>query len=181
MRNETGLNDRFLSFSGASAVISKSGSRRQTVNLPAQAFVGSNTSSPAIFLKAQFFKAGLLLFLVMRDKIWYTASIFYAIGGPVHPLPIKMGLFVEDADVLKAFLSRAEALCPVRVIDYSHAETVYGNSIRYRSFVSGLMQTPELPEDCRDDLLVNSNLVTQMLDEKGLSPYKTFESISRSC
>ena len=51
--------------------------------------------------------------------------------------------------------------------------------IFYRSFVSGLMQTLELPEDCRDELLVNSNLVMQMLDEKGLSPYKTFESISR--
>ena len=91
----------------------------------------------------------------------------------------KMGLFVEDEDVLKAFLSRVEALCPVRVIDYNHAEKVYDNSIFYRSFVSGLMQTLELPEDRRDGLLVNSNLVMQMLDEKGLSPYKTFESISR--
>jgi glyoxylase-like metal-dependent hydrolase (beta-lactamase superfamily II)/ACT domain-containing protein len=91
----------------------------------------------------------------------------------------KMGLFVEDEAVLKAFLSRVEALCPVRVIDYNHTEKVYDNSIFYRSFVSGLMQTLELPEDCRDTLLVNSNLVMQMLDEKGLSPYKTFESISR--
>ena len=91
----------------------------------------------------------------------------------------KMGLFVEDEAVLKAFLSRVEALCPVRVIDYNHSEKVYDNSIFYRSFVSGLMQTLELPENCRDTLLVNSNLVMQMLDEKGLSPYKTFESISR--
>ena len=91
----------------------------------------------------------------------------------------KMGLFVEDEGILKAFLSRVEALCPVRVIDYNHAEKVYDNSIFYRSFVSGLMQTLELPEACRDALLVNSNLVMQMLDEKGLSPYKTFESISR--
>lgn len=91
----------------------------------------------------------------------------------------KMGLFVEDEAVLKAFLSRVEALCPVRVIDYNHSEKVYDNSIFYRSFVSGLMQTLELPEQYRDGLLVNSNLVMQLLDEKGLSPYKTFESISR--
>ena len=91
----------------------------------------------------------------------------------------KMGLFVEDEAVLKAFLSRVETLCPVRVIDYNHAEKVYDNSIFYRSFVSGLMQTLELPEECRDTLLVHSNLVMQLLDEKGLSPYKTFESISR--
>ena len=91
----------------------------------------------------------------------------------------KMGLFVEDEAVMKAFLARVEALCPVRVIDYNHSEKVYDNSIFYRSFVSGLMHTLALPEDCRDALLVNSNLVMQLLDEKGLSPYKTFESISR--
>ena len=91
----------------------------------------------------------------------------------------KMGLFVEDEEVLKAFLSRVEGLCPVRVIDYNHAEKVYDNSIFYRSFVSGLMDTLELPEECRDSLLVHSNLVMQLLDDKGLSPYKTFESISR--
>ena len=91
----------------------------------------------------------------------------------------KMGLFVEDAEKLRAFLDRVESLCPVRVIDYNHSERVYDNSIFYRSFVSGLMQTMGLPEDSRDGLLVNSNLVMQMLDEKGLSPYKTFESIGR--
>ena len=91
----------------------------------------------------------------------------------------KMGLFVEDEGVLKAFLTKVEKLCPVRVIDYNHAEKVYDNSIFYRSFVSGLMKTLDLPEKCRDGLLVNSNMVMQLLDEKGLSPYKTFESISR--
>ena len=91
----------------------------------------------------------------------------------------KMGLFVEDEEILRTFLTQVEALCPVRVIDYNHSEKVYDNSIFYRSFVSGLMQTLELPKDCREALLVNSNLVMQLLDEKGLSPYKTFESIGR--
>ena len=91
----------------------------------------------------------------------------------------KMGLFVEDEEILRTFLTQVEALCPVRVIDYNHSEKVYDNSIFYRSFVSGLMQTLGLPEDCREALLVNSNLVMQLLDEKGLSPYKTFESIGR--
>ena len=91
----------------------------------------------------------------------------------------KMGLFVEDEEILRTFLAQVEALCPVRVIDYNHSEKVYDNSIFYRSFVSGLMQALELPEDCREALLVNSNLVMQLLDEKGLSPYKTFESIGR--
>lgn len=91
----------------------------------------------------------------------------------------KMGLFMENESILKQFLHEAQELCPVRVLDYNHSERVFDNTIFYQSFVSGLMQLTGLPEEKRDDLLVNSNLVMQMLDEKGLSPFKTFESISR--
>ena len=91
----------------------------------------------------------------------------------------KMGLFVDSEDRLKDFLHKAQELCPVRVLDYNHTERVFDNSIFYQSFVSGLMQLTGLPEEKRNDLLVNSNLVMQILDEKGLSPFKTFDSISR--
>lgn len=91
----------------------------------------------------------------------------------------KMGLFVDDEEKLMDFLRRANELCPVRVMDYNHSKRIFDNSIFYQSFVSGLMQLIGLPEQARDNLLVNSNLVMQMLDEKGLSPFKTFESISR--
>ena len=91
----------------------------------------------------------------------------------------KMGLFVDDEKNLKSFLSEAGKLCVIRMIDYDHSENVYDNSIFYQSFVSELMQCLRLPDSLRDALLVNTNLVMQTLDEKGLSPYKTFESISR--
>lgn len=91
----------------------------------------------------------------------------------------KMGLYVENESRLKAFLAEAQDLCPVRVLDYNHSEKIYDNSIFYQSFVSDIVRCLGLPEDMRDSLLVNTNVVMQMLDEKGLSPYKTFESISR--
>ena len=91
----------------------------------------------------------------------------------------KMGLFVEDGNRLRDFLDKAQEICPVRVIDYNSSQKVLDNSIFYQSFVSGLMQVADLPEEKRDVLLVNSNLIMQLLDEKGSSPYKTFESISR--
>lgn len=91
----------------------------------------------------------------------------------------KMGLFIETEAELKSFLDEAEQLCPVRVLDYNRSEKVLDNSIFYQSFVSGLVRLSELHDEQRGALLVNSNLIMQMLDEKGLSPYKTFESISR--
>lgn len=91
----------------------------------------------------------------------------------------KMGLFVDDTEKVTAFIAAAEKICAVRVIDYNHSEKVYDNSIFYHSFVSGLANTLGLSEKGRNDLLVNANLAMQTLDEQGLSPYKTFDSIRR--
>ena len=82
----------------------------------------------------------------------------------------KMGLFVQDENRLKEFLAEAEDLCKIRILDYNHSEKVYDNSIFYQTFVSGLIQSIGISEEARNELLVNSNLVMQMLDEKGLSP-----------
>ena len=91
----------------------------------------------------------------------------------------KMGLFADDMSRIEEFISRAEKLCAVRVIDYNHSERVYDNSIFYGSFVQSIMKTLDISDTKRDHLLVNANLAMQMLDERGLSPYKTFDSISR--
>ncbi len=91
----------------------------------------------------------------------------------------KMGLFVDDSKKINDFISSAERICKVRVIDYNHSEKVYDNSIFYNSFVSGISSTMPLSENEKNEILVNANLAMQILDENGLSPYKTFESIRR--
>lgn len=91
----------------------------------------------------------------------------------------KMGLYVEDSDKISRFLAQAEKLCRVRVIDYNRSENVYDNSIFYNTYVLGLSQMMGLSEEANRELLINVNLAMQTLDEKGLSPYKTFESISK--
>ena len=91
----------------------------------------------------------------------------------------KMGLYVEDFDKISEFLKEAEKLCRVRVIDYNRSEKVYDNSIFYNTYVMGLSQTMGLSEDTSRELLVHVNLAMQTLDEQGLSPYRTFDSISK--
>lgn len=91
----------------------------------------------------------------------------------------KMGLFVEDPPKISRFIGEAEKLCEVRVIEYDHTEKVYDNSIFYTTFVNGLSDRLSLSEEARGELLVNTNLAMQTLDERDLSPYKTFDSISR--
>lgn len=91
----------------------------------------------------------------------------------------KMGLYVDDPDKIACFLSSAEKLCKVRVIDYNRSKNVYDNSIFYNTYVLGLSQMMGLSADAYQELLININLAMQTLDEKGLSPYRTFDSISK--
>ncbi len=91
----------------------------------------------------------------------------------------KMGLYVEEFDKVSDFLREAEKLCKVRVIEYNSSEKVYDNSIFYNTYVMGLSQTMGLSDEVARELLVHVNLAMQTLDEQGLSPYRTFDSISK--
>ena len=91
----------------------------------------------------------------------------------------KMGLHVEDPDRIAAFVEQAEKLCKVRIIDYNSSGRAYDNSIFYSAFVRGLAQMMDLTEEEKQGLLVSSNLAMQTLDEQGLSPYRTFDTISK--
>ena len=91
----------------------------------------------------------------------------------------KMGLYVDDSDKISKFLKEAEKICKIRVIDYNSSEKVYDNSIFYNTYVMGLSQMMGLSEEISQELLVHINLAMQTLDEQGLSPYRTFDSISK--
>lgn len=91
----------------------------------------------------------------------------------------KMGLYVDDSDKISIFLKEAEKLCKVRVIDYNTSEKFFDNSIFYSSYVSGISQMMNLSEEYRREFLVHTNLAMQTLDNRGLSPYRTFDSISK--
>ena len=91
----------------------------------------------------------------------------------------KMGLHVEDPDRLSAFIEQVQKLCKVRIIDYNSSGRAYDNSIFYSAFVRGLSQLLEMTAEQKQQLLVFSNLAMQTLDEQGLSPYRTFDSISK--
>lgn len=91
----------------------------------------------------------------------------------------KMGLYVDDSCKISEFLKEVEKLCKVRIIDYNSSEKVYDNSIFYNTYIMGLSQSVGLTPDIRKELLVHVNLAMQTLDEQGLSPYRTFDSISK--
>ena len=91
----------------------------------------------------------------------------------------KMGLFVDDVKRVSGFIEKAEELCPVKILEYNQTEKIMDNSIFYKTFVTSLARSVEMTAELKNELLVNSNLAMQTLDETGLSPYKTFDSIGK--
>ncbi|MBR4504647.1 MAG: MBL fold metallo-hydrolase [Candidatus Methanomethylophilaceae archaeon] len=91
----------------------------------------------------------------------------------------KMGLFVDDSEKVSSFMAKVSELCEVNILDYNSSNTVYDNSIFYRSFVSALSGSMALSPEKKEELLVNCNRAMQLLDERGLSPYRTFDSIGK--
>ena len=117
--------------------------------------------------------------LVLIDKFNFNISYISSQENGTDYQYFKMGLYVEDPDRITEFLNQAEKICRVRVIDYNSSEKVYDNSIFYNTYVMGLSQIMGLPAEASKELLVHVNLAMQTLDEQGLSPYRTFDSISK--
>jgi len=117
--------------------------------------------------------------LALIDEFDFNISYISSQENGTDYQLFKMGLFVDDTDKISKFLTSAEKLCRVRVIDYNHTEKIYDNSIFYNSFVSEISKNIGLSDEMNDKLLINTNLAMQTLDEQGLSPYRTFDSIGR--
>lgn len=117
--------------------------------------------------------------LTLVNDFHFNISYINAQDNGADYQDIKIGLYVEDFDKLSTFLKEAEKLCSVRVVDYNRSEKIYDNSIFYSNYVTGISQMMGLSEEVSHELLVHVNLAMQTLDEKGLSPYRTFDSISK--
>ena len=90
---------------------------------------------------------------------------------------VKMGLLIEKPEEFFYFFTDASRLCHVRILDYDKAETILDNSVFYTSFASELAERMDLPDESRDQLIVQSNLVMHMLDERNEPFHKIFNHI----
>lgn len=91
----------------------------------------------------------------------------------------KMGLFVERPRAIHDFLHEATQLCEIHVIDYDESERVLDNTVFYMSFANRMAQKMQLSRDNARELMAQSNLIMQMLDERDEPPYKTFDYIGK--
>lgn len=156
--------------------------QKADVELEKIGYLQSNTNKTSIVLvefRLRDEPGGVTDVLELINRFNFNISYISSQENGTDYQFFKMGLYVDDPEKITAFLKEAEKLCKVRVIDYNSSEKIYDNSIFYNTYVMGLQQMMGLSEDASRELLVHVNLAMQTLDEKGLSPYRTFDSISK--
>lgn len=117
--------------------------------------------------------------LELIERFHFNISYISSQGNNTEYQLFKLGLFVDDSTKIEKFAAEAEKICSFKILDYNRSEKNFDNSIFYNSFVNSLIEASKISADNKDELLVNTNLAMQMLDELGMSPYKTFDSISK--
>ena len=93
--------------------------------------------------------------------------------------PLKMGLYIEEPDVIGALLDELAAICPVHIISYDAGEKKLDNTVFYLSFADEMRTLLDLTAHQTKEFIYYTNLLMQQLDEKGEPHSKTFEYISR--
>ncbi len=91
----------------------------------------------------------------------------------------KMALYIDDPNKIDSFLNKATKYSSVRIINYDKTEKSLDNTVFYISFANELANKLDLSKDNVNDLIENSNLVMQLLDEKDSDPHKTFNYIAK--
>ena len=117
--------------------------------------------------------------LKLIHEYGFNISYINAQGGETAMQQFRVGIYVEDQNRVTEFLDQAQQLCSVQVIEYNPSARAYDNSIFYSTFVRGVSRLLDLTPTQKQNLLVYSNLAMQTLDQQGLLPYRTFDSISR--
>ena len=94
-------------------------------------------------------------------------------------IELKMGLYIENPDVIDELLQELSALGPVHILSYDAGEKKLDNTVFYLTLASEMRKLLNLTQEQTTEVIYYANLVMQQLDEKGEPHGKTFEYVSR--
>lgn len=91
----------------------------------------------------------------------------------------KMGLMVENADEVKQLLDEISRICEVKILEYDITEKSLDNTVFYITFANEMRELLKLTQEQANEVLIHSNRIMQMLDERDEAPLKTFDYIKQ--
>ncbi len=134
----------------------------------------------------------ILIVLRLRDKVGavtpvleiinnYEINVTY-ISSQENGTPyqyFKMGLLIENTDEIKSLLEDISKICEVKIIDYDITEKSLDNTVFYITFANEMREILNLTQEQTNEVIIHSNKIMQMLDERNELPLKTFDFIKQ--
>lgn len=91
----------------------------------------------------------------------------------------KMGLLVGETDGIKRLLDDLSRLCEVKILEYDVTEKQLDGTVFYITFANEMRGILSLDQETTNTVLINSNRIMSILDERNEPPFKTFDYIRR--
>lgn len=91
----------------------------------------------------------------------------------------RIGFLVESESEVSDFLDEVSKLCRIRILDSASGERNLDNTIFYITFAGEISEMMGLSQEDTESLIINSNRIMQMLDERDQPIYRTFELIEK--
>lgn len=91
----------------------------------------------------------------------------------------KMGLLIEKPEIIKEILDKLSKICAVKILDYSITEKLLDSTVFYIEFANEIRRILNLTQKQSNELIINSNKIMQILDERNEAPIKTFDFIRK--
>ncbi len=91
----------------------------------------------------------------------------------------KMGLLIENPDEIKGLLENISKICEVKITDYDITEKSLDNTVFYITFANEMREILKLSQEQTNEVIIHSNKIMQMLDERNELPLKTFDYIKQ--
>ena len=167
----------FIEVSGDEDALDKAEQRLIKEGYIKGSLTGENVVLLEFYLKDK--PGALLPVLSVINEFNFNISYINAVSRGEEKQNFKMGLLISDEEKFKVFLQRVKKLCPVSVIDYNKSEKALDNTVFYVSFVNDISERTGLSDGEKRELLINSNLIMQLLEERNLPPYEVFGYIGK--
>ncbi len=91
----------------------------------------------------------------------------------------KMALMIEKVGEVRKLLDDISRICKVKILDYNITEKSLDNTVFYISFANEMCELLELSQEQTNEVIISSNRIMQMLDERSEQPMKTFDYIKQ--
>ncbi len=154
--------------------------------------IWSELSDLGYLTESQVNQKVILIVLKLRDEVGSVTPVLEIIssydinvtyissqetGTPYQYF--KMGLMIENPNEIKSLLEDISRLCEVKIIDYDITEKSLDNTVFYISFANKMREILNLTQEQTNSVIINSNRIMQMLDERNELPMKTFDYIKQ--